>query len=1103
MKLSRFFRTFIGTAVLTTIKLLSMFSNNNLNLIPTIVLLFLLSGSLDAQTAPGFEGYYRYPDLHNDRIVFSAEGDIWTVPLAGGLAQRLTTHPEQESYPSISPDGTTVAFSASYEGPTEIYSMPVTGGIPVRWTYESDFSLANGWTPDGKIVYDTRAFSTLPDRQLVTIDTKSKDKQRIPLSQASEASFDDSGRTVYFVRPGYHYNVTKRYKGGTARQIWKFTEGSAEATQLTTGYAGESYNPMWVERRVYFITDRDGIMNLWSMTDSGSDLQQHTKHEDFDVRYANYSNGNIVYQRGADIWHYNIASGTTKKVDIRLASDLDQLREKWEDNPSRYITSVVPNKDGSKVVITARGRIFVAPVKTGRLIEFTEPKNVRYRDGVFSADGKNIIALSDESGEFEFVKIPADGIGSRQAITNNGEVLRYRGIPSPDGKWLAFDDLENHLFVIDMVSGTIKEIPTNEEGIGAFSWSPDSKWLAFEQRANNTMVQIQVYNMADGSTFPITTDRANSRSPSWSTDGKFMYFLSDRNFTSLVGSPWGPRQPEPYFDAGEKVYHIALQKGTRSPFRPADELQEEEKSESEKGEKSVEVRIDREGILGRIAEVPVPAGNYYGLEANEKALYLVTRETGINAKSHLAAIKIQHEDVELKTIVKDIRFFQMTPDGKKILVRKGSNYYMVAAGTSPVNDLSKSRINLSGWRFAIDPREDWKQIFTDAWRMERDYFYDKNMHGVNWQAMHDKYFPLVDRVTTRAELSDLIGRFVGELSALHTSVRGGDQRSDGENIEVASLGARFSRDESGGGFRIDHIYQADPDYPHERSPLDDPFLDVQVGDVVTAVDGKPALSAIDIGALIRNKAGRQVRLALQRGTASRNIVVKPMRNIYNLKYRDWEYSRRLEVERKTDNRVGYVHLRAMGSSDLSQWYREFYPVFDRPGLIIDVRHNRGGNIESFILEKLLRKAWMYWKRRSGKPYWNMQYAFRGHIVVLVDENTASDGEAFADGFKKLNLGTAIGTRTWGGEIWLSGVNRLSDGGIARAPMMGVYGPDGDWLIEGHGFEPDIVVDNLPHATFQGADAQLDAAIQHLEKQIAEDPREVPPVPAYPDKSFKN
>jgi tricorn protease len=375
------------------------------------------------------------------------------------------------------------------------------------------------------------------------------------------------------------------------------------------------------------------------------------------------------------------------------------------------------------------------------------------------------------------------------------------------------------------------------------------------------------------------------------------------------------------------------------------------------------------------------------------------------------------------------------------------------------------------------------------------------MHGVDWNAVRDKYLPLVDRVTTRDELSDLIGRAVGELSALHTSVFGGDLRKGPDDVPVASLGARLTRVER--GYRIEHVYRGDPDYPNELSPLADPALGIAEGEVITAVNGVATSSVADIGELLRNQAGQQVLLSLAgaRGQ-TRNVVVTPTEDEFALRYADWEQSRRQEVEAKTNGTIGYVHLRAMGPGDITAWYRQFYPVFNRAGLIIDVRHNNGGNIDSFILEKLSRRAWFYWKSRVGQPTWNMQYAPRGHMVVLVDENTASDGEAFAEGFKRLGLGPVIGTRTWGGEIWLSGTNRLTDNGLARAPMMGVYGPERKWLIENHGVDPDIVVDNPPHATFEGGDAQLDAAIKYLRDAIAKDPRAVPEPPPYPDKSFK-
>ncbi|MEM8902018.1 MAG: protease, partial [Bacteroidota bacterium] len=496
----------------------------------------------------GFEGYYRFPDLHENTIVFTAEGDLWKVPLEGGLAIRLTTHQEEEIYPSISPDGQTVAYSASYEGPVEVYTMPINGGLPTRWTYEREGSYVNTWTSDGKLIYQTIAYNGVPDEQLVSINPASKEKEVLPLFQASEASFDESGKTVYFVRPAYHNNVTKRYKGGTARQIWKYTLGSDEAVQLTKGYTGGSHHPLWINERVYFISDRDGVMNIWSMDEEGGDLTQHTQHTQFDVRYANSHGNHIVYQLGADIWHYDIEKNTQTKVPITLMSDLDQLREKWEENPKRYITSVHPDKKGDKLVITARGRVFVVPVKAGRSISFTEPKDVRYRDAIFSSDGKSVITLSDQTGEFEFTSFPANGTGEAKSISSDGQILRYQGVPSPDGKWLAYDDLAQDLYILNMESGESRKISTNQEGIGSFSWSPDSKWLAFVQAATNSMRQIHVHEVGANTSFPLTTDRANSASPQWSPDGKFIYFLSDRNFQSLVGSPWGTRQPEPYFD---------------------------------------------------------------------------------------------------------------------------------------------------------------------------------------------------------------------------------------------------------------------------------------------------------------------------------------------------------------------------------------------------------------------------------------------------------------------------------------------------------------------------------------------------------------------------
>ncbi len=1062
----------------------------------------------------GVLGFYRFPALHGEVVVFAAEGDLWMGSTEGGVAHRLTTHSAEETNPVISPNGLTLAFTARYEGPAELYTMPLMGGLPTRQTYEADASIATTWTPDGQLVYTTRYYSGLPKRKLVKLDPQDGIRSVVPLEAASEGSYDATGSTLYFVRPAFHNNVTKRYTGGTARDVWKFTDGDGEAVELTGGYDGESHSPMWWNGRVYFVSDRDGTMNLWSMDEAGGNVRQHTHHSGWDVKNPSLSEGRIAYQLGADLWLYDSDSDATRQIPITLASDFDQLREKWVKNPMQYLTSAHIHPNGKSVVLTARGRVFVAPVGDGRLVRAARKDSVRFRDVVFMADGSTLLGLSDETGELEFVSIPANGVGDGRPLTSDGTVLRFRGYPSPDGNFVAYDDNSRDLWVLDTRSGDKKKISENQEGIGDMAWSPDSRWLAYAMTAENTFRQIKLYDVENGSTVPVTSDRVNSFSISWDRKGEFLYFLSDRNLRSSVGSPWGQRQPEPYFDRTMEIFHVALQRGLRSPFKPDDELTQSSNGKSrdngsnDAAQADTPVRIDLDGLQRRVKRVPIVAGNYSSLYGNESALFWRSRGSGRGAQSDLMGVKIGNEGAEPVVLVSDIRSFELSQDGKKILVRKGNNLYVIAAKPAKVSKPADNKVDLEGWSFPIDVRDDWRQIFVDAWRLERDYFYDPNMHGVDWDGALQKYLPLVDRVTTRNELSDLIGRVVGELSALHTSVRGGDLRRGDDNVRVPTLGARMFRDPAAGGYRIDHIYQTDPDYPDEMSPLADPDLDVHEGDVIEAVNGVGTLEVAHIGALLRNQAGRQVLLRVRAGGGgarksgeSRDLIVVPAANEFNLRYGDWEYARRQTVERQGDGSIGYVYLRAMGSNDITQWYRQFYPVFNRQGLIIDVRDNNGGNIDSFILEKLMRRAWMYWKGRAGEPSWNMQYAFRGHMVVLVDQNTASDGEAFADGFRRLGLGPVIGARTWGGEIWLSSSNRLSDGGLARAPMDGVYGPEGEWLIEQWGVEPDIVVDNLPHATFNGEDAQLDAAVRYLLEQIERDPRPVPAAPPYPNKRF--
>ncbi len=1052
-------------------------------------------------------GYYRMPALHGTAVVFTSEGDLWTVGVDGGIARRLTSHQGLESRASISPDGSLIAFSAQYEGPTEVYTMPITGGLPTRQSFAGRTTNVVGWTPDGKVLAATEKYSTLPNWQLVNIDPRDNSETILPLAQASQGSFESKGTTLFFTRLAFQGSYTKRYKGGTAQNLWKFSTGSAEAVPLTADYSGTSKDAMVWNGRVYFVSDRDNTMNIWSMKENGSDLKQHTRHSGFDVSYPSLDNGRIVYQLVADLRLFDIVSGTDRKIDITLSSDFDQMREKWVTKPMEYLSSAHVSPDGDRVALTSRGQVFVLPAEQGRIVRVSRQEGVRNRIARFFPDGKSLLVISDQSGENEFHRMPANGVGTSDQLTSGGTVIRFDGIPSPDGRLIAFADKDLKLWIHDIEKKQTRQVAISQWGMFSdLAWSPDSKWLAYVANTDNLSSTINLYSVEKATITELTNDRTDSWNPAWSMDGKWLYFLSDRTFISIVGSPWGPRQPEPFFDKTTKIYALGLTADEWFPFLPENELRKkpaDKKDEKEAKDKKTVVAVTLEGIQERLYEVPLPAGRYDELTLGEKTLFVLDSDVGIGGKRRLQAVEIKSTDVKAKTLIEDVAGYELSQNNKKLLARKGDDLYVIDAGSSAPSSLPEKKVDLSKWTFPFQPKEEWKQMFRDAWRLERDYFYDRSMHGIDYDGLFKRYAPFVDLVTDRDELSDLLGHLVGELSALHIFVSGGDVRRGDENIAAGSLGARLVKDERRNGWRVDHIYRTSPEYPSDLPPLARPHLGVKEGEVIVTINGVSTLSVSDPAVLLRNTVGQQVLLELQSDASkpARTVMVEPISSgaEANLQYDEWEYTRRLQVDKEGANQIGYVHLRAMGGGNYTEWVKNFYPVFNRKGLIIDVRHNRGGNIDSWILGKLLRKAWFYWQPRVGSPYWNMQYAFRGHMVVLCNERTASDGEAFAEGFRRLGMGPVIGTRTWGGEIWLSSGNRLVDKGIATAAETGVYGPEGIWLIEGHGVDPDIVVDNLPHAAFNGKDAQLETAIKYLKEKIAKDPVPVPSPPPYPKK----
>ena len=740
--------------------------------------------------------------------------------------------------------------------------------------------------------------------------------------------------------------------------------------------------------------------------------------------------------------------------------------------------------------------------------------------------GKRLLLQSDQSGEVEFCTVSADGIGQRQNLTNDAVTLTNPGVPSPDGRWVTYTDLNDRLWLLNLASRKKQVIdqsdvaglytilpPHGDDALGTrvfnMSWSPDSAWLTYTKLADNGYARIMLYSMEQQKSFPITSDRAYSFSPSWSKDGNWLYFLSERHFESIVDNPWGTHQPEPYFANKVKVFQLALRKGLQSPFRSVHELDrhpdENKRTKKQSTEKERKRVIDLDGIAQRLFEVPVKPGRYIDIKAGTDYLYLVNREENQMYGHQLLSVKIENQhSPDTQCLATQFSRHTFSSNSHSILLNGKEGLYVMELSDGESPSKKEHKIDLSRWQFSVNPGDEWRQMLTDAWRMERDLFYDPAMHGNDWKKVLERHLPLVERVTDREELDDLIKHMLGELGALHTFVYTGDKRWNNGCVAIGFLGAELHRDEKGGGYRVQKVYQGVPENPKRLSPLQRPDVHVVTGDVIEAVNGVSTLSVRDIGELLEGTAGQQVRLLIKtRERKKRDVMVEPFsrKQVWNLRYDDWELSRRAVVEENSQGYIGYIHLRAMDGEAIAQWARDYYPVFDRKGLILDIRHNNGGNIDSWILEKLMRKPWFFWKSRTGKPYWNMQYAFNGHLVVLCNESTYSDGEALTEGVRQLGLGKVIGTRTWGGSIWINSDNPLVDHGIAIVPRSGSYDRVGNWLIEGHGVEPDITIDNLPHETFNGKDAQLEAAIQYLKEKIAAEPVEVPEVPPYPVKAF--
>lgn len=1080
-------------------------------------------------------GYFRTPSIHDNTVVFSAEGDLWRATHSGGVkkdeAVRLTTHSAEELSPFISPDGKLVAFSANYEGTTEVYLTSLTGGAPTRITFENSRAMVKGWTANGDIIYATPTTITGPANSWVlkTVNIDSLIVNDIQVSDAVEGVIDESNANIYFIQHGLQISTdnANQYKGGATGELWKFAlNNSQEAIKLTEQHSGSVKNPMLFDDRVFFISNQSGVDNVWSMTLQGDDVQPVTKYTDWGVRSATMHQGKIAYQLGADIIILDLLQNSSEKANIALTSDFGQLRERWIEKPLDYLSDISLSPKANKVAVTARGRVAIAGIDAKRLVELDTAASSRSRNAILNTDNKSAFMFNDDSGESEIWQFYLDGKTPAKQLTNDGKTSRLNMWLSPDGSKLAHNTKLGELFILDIESGENRLLLDDiSSGIRSLVWFDDNDTIAMAYtKLNNERTAVVLHSLSQNNSETLTSQKYDSYSPAFSTKGDWLYFLSDRNFNASPSSPWGDRNMGAAFDRTAEIYAIALKDDAKFPFaEPTESLtieddasesddndetddsgesEDDKKTKKSKGtngaDSSSAMTINWEGIQRRLWKVPVSAGNYSQLSANARFLYVVDRINEPKSRPKLMSIRIEN-DTSARTFTSSIGAYQLSNDGKKILIVKGrrstTSMYIVSAGSVFPSDARDDMVQTQGWKLRIDPRNEWRQMFKDAWLMHRDSLFDANMRGIDWAATKAKYEPLLARLTDRRELNDIFKQMMGELNALHSQVRGGDIPENDERSSSSSLGASFK--DSANGVLISHIYLHDPELPDEASPLASPGVNAANGDIVKAINNKPVATVAALVKQLQFQSGKQVLLSLERQGEAFNTVVKPAasNNEGRYRYRNWVYSNAAKVNQQ-DKDIGYLHLYAMTGGDLSTFAKEFYAQYKKQGLIIDVRRNRGGNIDSIIIEKLLRRSWSFWQATNGERSTNMQQTFRGHLVVLADEFTYSDGETFTAGIRALGLGTVIGKQTAGAGVWLSGGNAVVDGGMARVAEFPVFAMDGRWITEGRGISPDIEVNNMPHATFMGSDLQLEKAIAYLQEKIKAEP-----IPEYEAKPF--
>ena len=1095
----------------------------------TLVALFIPVVSVAA------EGYLGFPTIRGNTIVFSCEGDLWSVSTDGGTARRLTQGEGSEILPQLSPDGTMIAFTGEYDGNDDVYVIPSVGGEPKRLTYHPYSDQVIAWSPDGKsVIFRSMRYSPHAIYKAFLVPAEGGFPKALPLDKVSFISFAPDDKRIAFTRTATEFRTWKRYKGGEAQDVWVGDPDKVEFKKITD-FEGTDGFPLWVEDRIYFVSDRDGVMNVYSMTPDGTDIEQHTFHTDYDVRWPAYASGRIGYDCGGDLWLLDLASNRDTKLRIDIPSDRVEMRPRYVD-PAKYVTDFEISPEGRRVAFGSRGDLELVPVREGRLIDLASGSDVRQKFPRWSHDGEWVAYVSDGTGEEEIYVVDAEHKKEPEQITKNTNIWKFPPIPSPDGKKLAYADATFTLFVVDRETGKATRVDTSDVWeIARYSWSPDSRWLAYAKPEDERFNSIFIYDTQTSKITRVTDRFTNDTEPTWDPEGKYLYFFSDRTLNPFLSK----RGLEMILDKMTKPYLAMLRAGEKSPFFPKEPAEQEEESDfddkqDDKASKSdqkageakavkskagseareqVEVKIDLDGIMDRVVEFPVPAGDDSNLWAGAgKIFYLSGPSLGMVGEAGDEAESVNDLHVfdltkkEDKVIEEGIDSYRLSYDGKKILFKRGEQFCVVDSDKSGESDDDdkKCQVDLSKWHLKIDPRLEFKQMFEEGWRLQRDFYWAPNMANIDWPAVKAKYEKLLPRIATRTDLNDLVGNLIGELSTSHTYIGGGDIKRP-ERVPVGLLGVDVAIDEASGCYKLTKIYPPEASSPDAVSPLTLSHAGVKVGDYILAVNGQPLRAPTNFYSMFVNLANDEVLLTVNdkpKPDDARDVIVKTIGDEHKVRYLDWVRSMREYVDKATGGRCGYFHIPDMDTGGLVEFSRTFFPQMEKPGLIIDARYNAGGFVSEIIIEKIGRELLALGQSRRGKIYRYPMDAVYAHRVLLTNEQAGSDGDIFPQAFKLANLGPVVGTRTWGGVVGERADKPFVDGGMMTIPEFAWWEKDGGWTLENRGAEPDIELDNLPEDEIRGQDRQLDKAIELINEMLKKDPMTLPAYPPYPDKSKK-